>query len=458
MIPYKAGNEKGSVLVMAAVLSFALFLLGLSYLAFVDRIVRDVDGLVVDSQARYAAMAGMMDGITYASINNPGLSYDGGCENMYNEVVSCWRIEYGGIERDLYISTSDYRVVGEGTSKSHTDISRTARVSSEVDVETFADYLYLSDVERDSVRHEIIRFWTPDTLNGKVHSNDTLHIHYVHDSPRFMKRVTSAASYLDPPDNNATFDEGYYLNQGEIHFPDRADEIRRYSGHGIWRPLPGYTATEITFSGPNIYRRSCRTQAGEIVCTPDHIVDAEIFEMPASGAQFVEGKLYIKADRGGTDILDPDFPPSLGFEGRLTVASSDTMIIVDNLVYRYSRYDRTVPEDIHDALGLISENFIMVGKDVDDYVYINAALAAINGSISVQDIYDYWVENEKQSLFIYGSLAQRNRGIVHTTDYDRRGFIQKDYFYDNRFITNPPPHFVSTGNKRYVYIEDSYPG
>jgi hypothetical protein len=274
-----------------------------------------------------------------------------------------------------------------------------------------------------------------------------------------MKRVTSSASYLDPPDNHAAFDEGYYLNQAEIHFPDRADEIRRHSGYGIWRPVPGYTATEITFSGPNIYRRSCRTEDGEIVCTPDLISDdaTQVYEIPATGAQFVEGKLYIKADRGGSDEFDPTFF-SLGFEGRLTVASSDTMIIADNLVYRYSRYDRTVPEDIQDALGLISENFIMVGKDVDDYVYINAALAAINGSISVQDIYDYWVENEKQSLFIYGSLAQRNRGIVHTTDYDSRGFIQKDYFYDNRFITNPPPHFVSTGNKRYVYYEDSYPG
>jgi hypothetical protein len=59
----------------------------------------------------------------------------------------------------------------------------------------------------------------------------------------------------------------------------------------------------------------------------------------------------------------------------------------------------------------------MIHRQVGDKVYINAAMA-LSGSISVQDIYWYTQPgglNPKQSLFVWGSLSQRNRGIVLTT-------------------------------------------
>jgi hypothetical protein len=143
---------------------------------------------------------------------------------------------------------------------------------------------------------------------------------------------------------------------------------------------------------------------------------------------------------------------SRGFHGRLTIGSSDTMIIPDNLIFDHARPDNSVPPSIDtcsDVLGLVSENYIMIGETVRPTIYINAAMAAIKGSISVQDIYKQFpsdeLDNEKQSLFIWGSLAQRNRGIVRTTDYPPghvRGFPEKDYHYDVRLKENPPPHFL----------------
>jgi hypothetical protein len=145
---------------------------------------------------------------------------------------------------------------------------------------------------------------------------------------------------------------------------------------------------------------------------------------------------------------------SEGFEGQMTIGCSDTLIVSDNIIYKHARYNGSVPPDMDscsDVLGLVSEKFIMMHRLVRDTLYVNAALAAIAGSISVQDI--YWYEepgwfNPKHSLFIWGSMAQRNRGIIHTTypcgsDECERGFDEKDYSYDTRLEGNPPPHFIA---------------
>jgi hypothetical protein len=450
-------GERGSVLVMAAVLSFAMFLLGLTYLGFTNQIMMETEELLALEQDHYARYAGLTMANTYARTNNPGSNYHGGLTKLCEGVHYDSYIYFGGYEGGFFSIEANYMLVGVGYVNRHSGVERRSESFRSIKLETFADYLYLSNIELDPVRGDTIRFWTPDTLDGKVHSNDTLHIM---GSPRFMKKVTSAAPYIDPPNNNATFDEGLTLNSRVIVFPHFADSIRHYTGYHGWGTFSPDSATEITFDGPRIYRRYCGLEINPpdttIKCTPSTILpDADVFDIPRSGALFIEGKVFIKADRSGPDELDPNFH-SRGFEGRLTVASSDTMIIYDNLIYRYANPDNSVPgtiSEIRDVLGLISENFIMVGEDVADTVYINAAMAALNGSISVQDIYKYGVFNEKQSLFIYGSLAQRNRGIVHTTYDNVRGFIEKDYHYDQRLQQYPPPHFVPTGNHMSIYSE-----
>ena len=447
-------SQRGSVLVMATVLSFAMFVTGLSYLSLVDGMIKETDRYLRRNQSVYGANAKMVEEITYVKMNSPGGDRNSRRIRYYDNVDYQGVIKYGGTDEGTFGWNSDYTVSGIGFASSNIDNEYKYEISTSVNTETFADYLYLSDVERDPVRREIIRFWTPDTLDGRVHSNDTLHIS---GSPRFMKRVTSFARVIDPPNNYASFDEGLGLNSSKIMFPNQANEIRYYSAFSDWGTSTQDSLTEITFSGPTIYRRYCGYDInGDFDCTPSSIHDAFQFPIPASGAIFIQGKVMIKADRNHSDIMDPSFI-SLGFEGQLTIASSDTMIIPDNLVYRYANPNYTVPFDTYDVLGLISENYIMFGEDVDNYIYVNAAMAAINGSITVQDIYRYGSYNEKQSLFIYGSLAQRNRGLVHSSyNGGLRGFIEKDYHYDYRLQTRPPPHFLPTSSDPTVYYETFY--
>ena len=129
----------------------------------------------------------------------------------------------------------------------------------------------------------------------------------------------------------------------------------------------------------------------------------------------------------------------------------------------YSCFDEVnniVPMNCNDALGLISEKWVLVSDRLPGWHYgimINAGIATLRGSFSVDRVYTY--AQEHQSLFVYGSIAQYHRGIVHRGSCGSGvGYCQKDYKYDDRFRKNPPPHFISIENRKPVYREDFYVG
>jgi hypothetical protein len=282
--------------------------------------------------------------------------------------------------------------------------------------------------------------------------------------------------YIDPPQNHARFDEGWDYG-APIIFPDQATEIRFNAGYK-WH-TSGDTLWELTLDMDQIRYRKCwpdPDRADSIKCDYTSIAAAPYILIPTSGVVFVYGKCWVKASRNLVDRMDGEYPErswtdggfiSDGFHGQLTIGSSDTMIIPDNLIFYQARSNNSIPttmDSCSDILGLVSENYIMIGEKVRNTVYINAALAAIKGSISVQDIYENYPpgwDNEKQSLFIWGSLAQRNRGIVRTTDYPPghvRGFPEKDYHYDVRLQDNPPPHFLPALKSEMRVVGDLYSG
>jgi hypothetical protein len=421
--------------------------------------------------ALYDASHGLMRGYVDKTAGLPGR---GGWQEFYTDNSSAYRVLFEGQEDHDYGMSTDYRIVGMGRSTyMGTDYYKELLIV--FSNETYADYLYISHRERDSLRHEIIRFWTPDTLDGKVHSNDTIHIVATSDRPRFMKRVTTTMRFIDPANNHARFDEGWGAKT-PIYFPDQADEIRLNSGVSgpDWGSIGPDSLVQIVLDGAGVRHRKCGLTringVDSITCDPPSIAASLWEPIPQSQVIFIYGKVWISGSRGRPMLLDGPVPERLnyigytspGLQGQLTIGSSDTMIITDNIIYARARPNNSVPvsmDSCSDILGLVSERYIMVGKHVRDTVYINAALAAVSGSISVQDIYwnryPGW-DNEKQSLFIWGSLAQRNRGIVHTTDYPLghlRGFIEKDYHYDWRFKENPPPHFMPTLQNSIRFIE-----
>jgi hypothetical protein len=342
--------------------------------------------------------------------------------------------------------------------------------------ESFADFLYLSNIERDPLRHDIVRFLTPDTLDARVHSNDTIWIENApNDRPRFMGRVTNTPYCILPHGNHARFDEGFGYRLA-IPFPESAQSIRDYSGYN-WGTGGQDSLTQIAFSGNNIFYRKCgkiRINGVDMIhCDPSSL-GSQYVPIPPSGAIFINGKVWISASRGRVDRMDGAYPESLfndgdfisqGFSGMLSIGSSETMIIVDDLIYQHAKADNSVPTTIDscaDILGLVSENYVMVGRHVRDTVYIDAGIAALRGAFSVQDI--YWSlppdwDNEKDALLVWGSIAQRCHGLIHThlPNYHQRGFISKHYCSDVRFANNRPIYFPEVRlnrQNRMLYMLD----
>jgi hypothetical protein len=448
------GKDGGSVLVMAVVLAFGIFLLGLTYLGFVDRVILDTDDLITRRQAIYAAGAAVMDAAAYAAQFDPGTDHHMKKVKFYSNVEYEAHLDFTGYTGWDYSVVADYVAVGIGTARSYSGVETRYQVSGGVKHETFADYLYLTVDEHDLVWGHQIYFWTPDTLDGKVHTNDVIHIHPSQDRPVFRKRVTSSASYIYPPDNHARFDEGLYLNQPEIIFPDRAEEVRFYAGprytFGSNHPDSVYW---LAFLG-NVFKVNRSGNRGNTWEDPTW-VNLPFWELPPSGAIYVNGKCWIST------TIDPDnpVPGEGGLDGRVTVASSDTMYIRGQTLYAcFDNVNNIVPRYCDDALGLISEKWVLVSDRLPSWhfgIKINAGIAALRGSFSVDRIYGN--AREHQSLFVYGSIAQFHRGIVHTGPCGGgNGYCQKDYKYDTRFQKNPPPHFISIEDRKPVYYEGFY--
>ncbi|MEE9552731.1 MAG: hypothetical protein V3W18_00425 [candidate division Zixibacteria bacterium] len=447
-------RQRGSVLVMATILSFGMFVSGLSYLGLVNKLVLETDDYVVRNQAMYAAMAGMVDEIMYAAIYAPGHNHRLKRANYFGSVYTSGNLIYGGQQQGMFGGVNvSYSSVGIGAATSHSGASYEYRVSSGHKSSTFADYLYLTDAETDMVGGGTIYFWTPDTLDGKVHTNDHISIMPWADRPVFYKRVTSSASYIYPTDNHAYFGEGLYLNMPEIYFPDQALEIRNYAAGQ--HTYGSYTQNEVYWilllNGG--YKINMSEDRGDTWL--QDFSDLELIPIPAAGAIFVQGKCWVST----TEYPDMQYPPEAGFNGRVTIGSSDTLYIRGKtIVSCWDSFSRTIPLTCNDAIGLISERWVLVSDRIPDDHYgieINAGIAALRGSFSVDKVYSNAKEHE--SLLVYGSLAQYHRGIVHRGSCGSgMGYCQKDYKYDDRFRDNPPPHFIPIDNEKPIYQENFY--
>ncbi len=470
---YKAKREDGSILVMAVIFSFVTVLLGVTFLTFAVTLHDSVSYEIAQRQVFYDCQAGAMQGLADAMNGRP---LNSGLTRFYS---GNWKgyAPSGEDQQDIDIGTlHQIKLKGLGRSD-YENLSLNKSVYVNYSWETYADYLYISNFEEDPLRHNRIYFWTPDTLDGKVHSNDTIWIQDApQDRPLFMKRVTTTPNRILPNGHHARFLEGKG-QRPQIIFPDQAYELRSVAGWTIGTTGPD-SITQLGLSGNFIYYRTCGkvrvNGRDKLHCTPASL-GSQYIPVPASGVIFVFGKCWVSAARGRVDRMDGAYPDSsfvdgeftsFGFGSKLTIGSSDTMVIADNLIYQHALNDinNTVPTDMDscpDLLGLVSENFIMIGKFVTDTVYVQAAMAAMRGAISVQDIYwdqpPEW-DNEKQSLFITGSLAMYNRGLVHTHEpYGHlRGFVEKDYHYDVRLRDNPPPHFMRTGRTKLQFFEDLF--
>ncbi|MCW2845580.1 MAG: hypothetical protein JWN22_3496 [Nocardioides sp.] len=162
-------------------------------------------------------------------------------------------------------------------------------------------------------------------------------------------------------------------------------------------------------------------------------------------------------------------------KGRLTISADNNIVITGDLTYQGG-------ENGTDALGLVAENSVQVYHPVTSVcttknkrttcvpggnmnrpsgtTFLNpqiyGSILTLQHSFEVQQ---YDVGNGLGTLKLFGSLAQRFRGIVKSGS---SGYL-KDYNYDSRLRYAPPPYFLDPvrsawGMKTFGEVAPRYGG
>lgn len=338
-------------------------------------------------------------------------------------------------------------------------------VSVDASTLTYAAFGWLTDSENG------VYFASGDRVDGWVYTNDLLNIH---GNPVFTGRVNSAASSVNyshggPPWDNPDFQQGLTLNSPVLDMSTlltnghiTAIRSRAIEDDGIWLASNEGRPYEVTFhdTGEVTIRKQVEVESGgggwwwwwwgggttlEWETVLDHKDLSDV-----NGAIYIEDHVEVKGELDGQVTL-------------ATPAGKD-ITITDDLVYVYppdkaapfeAGWDPDAHQEFDSKLGLAAGRDIVIDKSWSggwSDMYVMGSMLAATGSFRNENYTSYPVK----TLHVYGGIAQDTRGPVGLVD--GRGFL-KDYKYDQRFYSDPPPHFPTasydyTGWDQEIWIEE----
>jgi len=309
-----------------------------------------------------------------------------------------------------------YRIRSTGTIGT---VSQT--VTNYLQTDNYARYIWFTDTE--SYQGTNVWFWDQDHLNGPTHTNGHFNIK---GDPVFEGEVRSVDDYIryynngdninssnlsNSPNDVPDFQDTVTLGSDSINMPTQALNLRAASTNGGLR-LSGNSTVLLNANGTMNVTNSARGW------------DNQNMALPANGALFVRnGNLNIS----GT------------LSGRLTVGASQDINITDNILY--ANDPRLPGSTSTDTLGIISEGDVMIDEDAPDDLEIDGSIMALNTSFMLEE---WWTNGARGTLSVFGGIIQKQRGPVGTfSGTTKVSGYSKDYNYDVRLLSSPPP-FVPT--------------
>ena len=319
-----------------------------------------------------------------------------------------------------------------------------------------------------------IQFATGDVIQGPLHSNDAL---WINGSVLFTdpKTETSWADGANPAPvvnhrwwGTGTPDSSGYrpVYQASIVLPAANSEIQQYADPtktDVIAPGCQYSGqTRIIFAGTKMRVLSPSTTTGtKLRCyntsTPnvEQLVDIPpvIYVQQLSGACGAGGIGYPIAGENATyNCQDGNAFVQGTATGQVTVATANNVVVTGDL--------KTTTNDLTgtDVIGLVANNYLWVHHPVNssgnniltsaNSVHeIDAAILSVLHSFLVQN----WDQGaplstigvDASKLTVKGAIAQKFRGPVGTGSGAgiATGYL-KNYIYDPRLMTLPPPYFL----------------
>jgi hypothetical protein len=330
-----------------------------------------------------------------------------------------------------------------------------------------------------------IYFTSGDTINGPLHSNDTLSIN---GSPNFNDRATTgnpdtlscpvSSSYTyrwhgrsgcgDTPQ----FQTGDPENVPLLTLPQTNTLIKRETNRAAGKTgclYNGPTRIELLASGRMNVTSPFTTSSAYASCVGSNVAQPTngviyVQEVPATQTATCTGGRNpvgypIPADVTTYGCRVGDVFVSGTLRGRLTIAAENNVVVVADTRYA------TSGAGSNDMLGLVANNFVQVyhpvnngGQNVADNrnptpffqdPRIDAAILALGHSFIVQN-YDRGAT--LGTISVTGGIAQKWRGPVGTFGGSPTGYL-KNYNYDSRLVFSSPPHAASLSTAAFRVIQ-----
>ena len=442
------GNaERGNVPILAVIMLIFLIGAGLAYLKWSsdEGVENRFERAAV--QAHYLAQTGIVEqGFVYMRSLEPGMLPAGRIDlpnggisgvGQYNNTYVLRDIQQG--EGNIYRMTTYYDVYSTGVVKFENnqgeEIVVTRTNTLRVRLLSLNAFMYLTDIET-TIFGEVISFWGPDTLYGRVHSNDWIAIM---GHPVFYGLVTTCAPDFIHGAGYAPEFVNYrpLFNVDPVLLPEEASKLRAgaaasgksFDGGGIYQ----YRLVLYPTGGWEVYK----WEIGAPYDSNSIAHGAELRE----ACFFFFGPLELKGQVRGT----------------VTIGSSEDIRLIDDIWYVNSTpgsgaidTNSTNPN----VIGIVAEGNVIIANTPENGrdnrtlggadIIINAGILALGESFTFEDQNDDWNEyqyptlDERGDIHLWGSVVQRRRGYVHRSNHGGTGY-GKDYHFDNRFYTLQPP-------------------
>ena len=421
-------NQRGSVLL--AVLGFLFLAMGLvETILYLSSTHRKIAQRQVNmEQAMFVAEAGLERGARFIESNIVVLAGTSGSTNGSGAVGS--GSYYYQVSRS---NSTTYSIVSTGTVNG---VSRTVSLLR-IYQPTYAEFALWSQT------NGVIWFKHGEEFDGRVHADDQLYFDVTGGGPIFHQTVTSGAgtySVNGGSIGDVEFDQGFYLNtfegtMADVDFNSSSSTSLKNVATTGGLVLQGNTT--ITFNGGTL----------SIINSRAGWSTAHTYTPPS------EGIIYVANATSGTSSTRSGTVYFVGgtVKGRMTIVTEADMTVGGNITYKT---DPTTNPSSTDALGLISMADVWVGTSAPNNLQIDAAIMATGvapgnsnqgsfGVINYNDASSPHLGN-RGTLTIYGGIVQEVRGAVGTfnssTGQTSTGYA-KNYSYDPRFISTPPPYY-----------------
>ncbi|MCX6640669.1 MAG: hypothetical protein NTW14_09350 [bacterium] len=481
-------REEGSFPILAIIMIGMLIFTGLAFLKWGADESWQTKFARHQMQAFYAAHAGMMHkGFTYLNALTPSTIPPQGI-SLGGETVTDFRGKAIATVEGVFINPSANQSGSAFSDQNYLDVTSYGRVqfkdyegktatvrdslTLKIRVLGLSNFLYLTNIETTTYG-EAIKFWHEDTLDGWVHSNDTIAIM---ENPVFYNQVTTTAPVFWHGTNyNPQFSFPPKMNYREIYLPTEATDIRAAAqSAGLFFESPNdMYDTRLVFYN-NQGWKLWQWQAGtpfDSTASPDASGPP-----PTWQAIFVDGYLELAGTvRGqvtvGAHGMHATGPQTLG---------KHCIYLLDDIKYWFAGpggHFNDSTAGYTDILGIVSESNITIantwanGKNNSELgadIIITAAMVALGESFSFDwqnepagaIPWEFWNNQNSESnpdergdILLHGAVTQYRRGYVHRSNQGGTGY-GKSYHFDRRLNLMSPPYYLeATDSQGHAHFE-----